>query len=164
MESERMHDHIDTLIKQQGDTSSSLLKIVDKLVDSNAQATKDAVRPIGTSCNTLQIGPKEEAPPVIDLPTADVIRAEGELEVSNDKTFRAKLDSVTLHTKACRVELADNPGRFIAGKITDPQLLIPENVYTLALHKQQSLELQGKTVTKEGEIKTIYISHARIVD
>lgn len=164
---ERLFNTIDGLIEQQGiqqeATRKDLVGIVHRLIDANQNAVRDAVRPIGKTCGSLQVGDTEAEAPIIDLATVDSIRAEGELDVDEEKTYLGTLDGLTLHTKHCRIELEGQEGKYTPGKITDPEILKDENLYTRALHERSKLRFTGKALlTKDGSVKTLYVSNAEI--
>ena len=49
----------------------------------------------------------------------------------------------------------------VVGKISDPVLLEPKNVYTNALNSQTGFSFSAKPVKKNGEIHRLYVSTAR---
>ena len=168
-EMSRLLGMVERLIEHQGIRDESarkdLVEIVHRLIDANQGAVRAAVHPVGKTCASLQVGKTEANAPIIDLPTVDSIRSEGELNVQDDATFRGRLDSVTLHTKSCKIELEEREGKYYSGKIMDPAILEEENKYTRSLHQGLLMEFTAKTLTtKDGDIKTLYISDAEIVD
>ena len=165
----RLLGMVENLIEQQGIRDQSarqdLVEIVHRLIDANQSAVRDALHPVGKTCASLQVGEIEANAPVIDLPTVDSIKSEGELFVEEDETYRGRLDSITLHTKSCKIELEEQEGKYYSGKIMDPEILEGKNKYTRALHHRLILQFTAKAlVTKEGDIKTLYISDAEVAD
>jgi hypothetical protein len=57
-----------------------------------------------------------------------------------------------------QVEGFDGP---VVGKISDPSLNTPNNVYTKSLNAQTPFEFSAKPVKRDGVIKTLYISDAK---
>lgn len=47
---------------------------------------------------------------LVDLPTADAIRAKGELEVTELRTIRLRVDGFVHHNKKLNVENPEKPG------------------------------------------------------
>lgn len=168
-EMDRLLGLVHNLIEQQGirdkGARKELVGIVHHLIDANQSAVLHALQPVGKTCASLQVGETEANAPVIDLPTVDSIRSEGELIVRDDKTYRGRLDSITLHTKSCKIELEEEEGKYYSGKMMDPEILEIENKYTKALHQGSILEFTAKALTtQDGDIKTLYISDAEITD
>lgn len=84
--------------------------------------------------------------------------------MQDDKTYRGRLDSITLHTKSCKIELEGQEGKYYSGKIMDPVILEEENKYTKALHQRSILQFTAKALTtQDGDIKTLYISDSEVV-
>ena len=77
------------------------------------------------------------------------------------KAMMAKLLGVDTTNGLCKVQLGED-GAVFRGKITDPALKLPQNVYTHALDTQQDIELMAKSVIKGGEIVNLYISDATL--
>ncbi len=166
---ERALDTIDKLVERQGIQNagirSDLVGIVHKLIDANQPAVRDALHPVGKTCTSLQIGDTEAGAPLIDAATADAIRSKEDLRVDDAKRYRGKLDSITKHTRSCKIELDDDEGHYTPGKITDPEILQVENTYTRALNEDKPIEFTAKALTTmEGVVKRLYISDAEIVD
>ena len=158
---------VGNLIEQQGirdeGARKDLVDIVHRLIDANQSAVRDALHPVGKTCASLQVGDTKANAPVIDLPTVDSIRSEEELIVQDDKTYRGRLDSITLHTKSCKIELEGQEGKYYSGKIMDPAILEEENKYTKALHQRLILQFTAKALTtQDGNIKTLYISDSEV--
>src|SRR5690606_29002084 len=97
---------------------------------------------------------------VVDEPMAEVMRSKENLEVGTQAEMPAILLGVDTVTGACRVELRDS-GIVARGKITDPSLKSPQNVYTSALDRKNVVILTAKPVIKDGEISKLFISDAR---
>lgn len=70
-----------------------------------------------------------------------------------------RVRAVNVDTGHCIIDV-EGVGERITGKITDPALDVPNNVYTTALNSQGPCVVQAKAVRKEGEIKRLYISNA----
>lgn len=168
-EMERAFDTIDNLVEQQGIQNAGirqdLVGIAHRLIDANQSAVRDALNPVGKTCSSLQVGNTEAGAPIIDAATADAIRSKEDLRVEDAKRYRGKLDSITKHTKSCKIELVGDEGRYTPGKITDPEIFGIENVYTRALNEDRPIEFTAKALTtEEGVVKRLYISDAEIID
>ena len=70
-----------------------------------------------------------------------------------------KISEVDIRTGHCIVDI-EGIGEQLPGKITDPVLGTPNNVYTRALNRHEGFTVQAKGVRKNGEIKRLYISNS----
>jgi hypothetical protein len=73
-----------------------------------------------------------------------------------------RIEGVFKTNGACKVRLLDD-NRIVSGKITDPALGQPHNVYTTALNEGASLHVVAKPVLKNDKIHRLFISHAEII-
>lgn len=124
---------------------------------------KDAVSPIGTSCNRM-VFPHDDGAVEIDLPMADVIRSKDKLEVGEMSTMRIRVDGFTHHNRQLKVRHPDEPGRFITAHVRDPAFEQAPNIYTEAATREAWLDVTAKPTLKDGRIHAIYIMDARIVE
>lgn len=145
------------------DERATLVALVERLAQANGSAMTNMVAPIGPSARTLTHFKGRPAEFVIDEPAADVIRAKGALEVLDETTMKVKIEAVDKISKTCKVVSEEWPGP-VKGKITDPALDTPENVYTHALDTATEILVTGKPVLKDGELHMFYISNAIAVD
>jgi hypothetical protein len=123
---------------------------------------RDAVAPVGKSSGPIDIGDAELSGSVtIDEASAEVLRAEEVLVVGDQQTFRVRFSAVDKSGKRCKVEIVGQEGRLIPGRITDPSLMVPDNVYTSSLNSETVAEVQAKPVFRDGTIRTLYISDGR---
>lgn len=167
-EMERSLDTIDKLVEQQGIQNAGIRKdlvgIAHKLIDANQSAVREALYPVGKTCSSLQIGDTEAGAPIIDAATADAIRSKEDLQVQEAKLYQGNIDSITKHTKSCKIELHGDEGHYTSGKITDPDIINAENVYTRALNEDKPIEFTAQAlITEDGTVKRLYISSAEII-
>ena len=81
--------------------------------------------------------------------------------MGDQNTYHARLFAVDKAAGTCRVEIEGmTAGKLIRGRITDPVLGQPGNIYTHSLDADQTVIVTAKPVIKEGEIATLYISNA----
>jgi len=133
---------------------------VDSLTDANRRSMVEIPAPVGRSCNKETVWVGSVSPTEIDEPTAQVLRSKEPLQVGDTATYEAVLEAVDTTNGSCKFTVSGD-GKQTKGKITDPALANPENVYTRALDTKRSVVLTGKPVTKDGKIVQIYISDAR---
>jgi hypothetical protein len=107
----------------------------------------------------MRVGRSEVLEPVvIDEPTAQALQAPDELVVGDTQNFSVRLLGVDTVTGACRVEVGEE---ILRGKITDPELQVPKNIYTHALDTRQVVTVTAKPVLKEEKISQLFISDAK---
>ena len=157
----RALDTVAGLAKEQGErdliAKQRLMEIIERLIDSNQPAVKNAVRPIGISCNRMSLGEGQDEP-TIDEPMADAIRSPEDLEIMDEKEYLIRLDGITLHTRSCKFEIVGQGGRYVNGKITDPAILQPDNPYTQSLNNHSEIMVRAKVTMKGDNPHLFYIS------
>ena len=122
-------------------------------------ASKEAVKPIGKSCENVKFGPDAlNLTTEIDEPTADVIRTSQELELSDMHEMTLNVDGYTHHNKKLKVAHPTIEGRFINADIRDPAIDIKPNAYTDAASTKSNIKVLAKIATSpDNEIQRIYI-------
>jgi hypothetical protein len=75
-----------------------------------------------------------------------------------------KVEGVFKTNGACRVRILNEDKRIVSGKITDPALEQPHNVYTAALDAGAALHVLAKPVFKDKKLHRLFISHAELID
>lgn len=155
---------VNGLLQANADSSSAhkrLIEILPALVDANANRMKDLVSPIGRSCNELKQFSRTKNEFSITEPEAAVIRSEQDLEVGDMAEYECTLIS-ELNTKTghCNLEI-EGVERIVTGKISDPTLKEPNNIYSQSLNDHTSFVCTAKPVLKDGEIHKLYISDAK---
>lgn len=116
-----------------------------------------AVRPVGPSVDNFKLNGSKAPPLLVDLPMADVIRAKGELEVTELQPIKLRFDGFVHHNKKINVEHPDHPGRFISADVRDPLFEKIPNPYTQAAAIKGTLSVQAKLGYRAGTLEKIYI-------
>lgn len=138
---------------------AQLMALVERLAQVNGSALTNMVAPVGNSARSLTHAKSEDAEYVIDEPAADAIRAKGVLEVLDAETIKVRIEAVDKIARTCKIVSED--WEFpVRGKITDPSIDTPENVYTKALDAATNVIITGKPVLKDGKLHMFYISDA----
>ena len=142
-----------------------MLEVFDRVIP----AARNAVAPVGPSCDSMTVGygePVLEAPKTfVDLPMADAIRSKVKLEVKDMETMRVRVDGLVHHNRQLKIDHPQEPGKFLNASVRDPAFDQPENVYLDALGRKGWLEVQAKPSTRpDGRIERLYILDARSVD
>ncbi|MDP2131159.1 MAG: hypothetical protein U0975_16155 [Erythrobacter sp.] len=130
-----------------------LFAITDRL----ANAAIRAVAPVGPSVDNFKLNGSKAPALLVDLPTADVIRAKGELEVTELQTIDLRVDGFVHHSKKLNVEHPEQPGRYISADVRDPLFESVPNAYTEAAANQSVLTVQAKLGYRAGALERIYI-------
>jgi len=138
-------------------------RLIDKfpaVADATRQAGRELVTPVGTSCRSMtQFADTAHAETVSEA-DAEVIRGDEEMEVDDMAQFTAtRISEINISTGHCILQVEGFPAP-VAGRITDPALKSPENVYTSALHHHTGLTIDAKPVRQREQVKRLYISHA----
>lgn len=144
--------------KAQMQNTRWLQKTMEKLLNVNRHSLREVPEPVGKSVRKMSVGIKDDATE-IDEPTAEVLRAKDQMEVGEMGEYVVTMEGVFKTNGACKVKL-DN-GVIVAGKITDPVLDQPGNIYTHALDRAEPLLVTAKPTMKDGEINRLFISNAR---
>jgi hypothetical protein len=134
-----------------------LFGLVHDLVNENRLPLREMPEPIGKSVRVIQIGRKD--PIIIDEPSAQVLRSREPLELGDDVEYDVAIEGVFKTNGSCRVRLLNN-NKIVPGKIADPALDKPNNVYTRALNEGGTLHVIAKPTLKHGKIHTLFITAA----
>lgn len=138
-----------------------LIGVIERLTTMNRTAMAEMATPIGLSCRSLthfQDTPNQQ---IVDEPMAVVMRSKEDLQVGAQIEIVGVFLGVDTVTGACRVLLSES-GEIKRGKITDPALKAPHNIYTAALNDKSLTTLSVKPVMENGEIAKLYVSDAKI--
>lgn len=134
---------------------------IDKISAQGAVPLRQLVKPVGSTCRQIEIGaPDDISPARIGEAEAQALSSREELSVDDTKEYRGVFDGVDTTNGNCkfRPEGSDDD---IVGKITDPALLTPKNVYTHSLDTKRAITIQAKAVTKDGKIVRLFISDGK---
>lgn len=131
-----------------------LLGVIDRLQPS----AKEFVAPLGRSCSTLKIGQGGDLPLLtVDEPTAEIIRAGKEMELSDMQEMTLRIDGFTHHNRKLKVGHPFHDGRYINADIRDPLFDESPNAYTDAAASKAEIKVLAKLATSDEEIQRIYI-------
>ncbi len=135
--------------------------IIDRLASENRAPLREVPAPIGRTVRLIEIGTKNEGV-VIDEPAAEVLRSRSDgLVVGDAKQYQVKIVGVFKTDGSCRIKLVDDD-KIVSGKIIDPALVTPHNVYTQALDKDLPLRVTAKPTFKDAKLHKLFISDASI--
>jgi hypothetical protein len=139
-----------------------LQKQVDVLSRRNAAPLKQLVNPVGSTCRQIEVGHEMPGAPsaLIGEAEAQALASPEELSVDDMREFRGIFDGVDTTNGICKFRVQGTEGD-IPGKITDPALILPKNVYTHSLDTKQAVTIKAKAVTRDGAIVRLFISDGR---
>lgn len=155
---------INAVTKTNDNMASLHARLIDTLPEL-AGATRNHgklfVTPVGRSCGQITQFSGTPFTVSIDEPEAEVIRGGPQLEVADMQQFICKrITEVNIQTGHCILEV-EGYDRPISGKINDPALSMPNNVYTRALNNKTPFQVWAKPVMQEGTIHKLFVSDAR---
>jgi hypothetical protein len=136
-----------------------LFRLVTGLVRENRRSLRDLPEPVGRTVRTMAIG--REDPIIIDEPIAEVLRSREGLELGEIVEYDVELVGVFKTNGVCRIKLLGQD-KVMLGKISDPALDQPNNIYTRALNEGGPLHVIAKPTLKDGELYKLYITSASI--
>ena len=138
-----------------------LRRMVEKLVEENRASLREVPDPVGRTVRRMQIG-GDQSGTTIEEPEAEVLRSYQPMAVGDTAEYDVKIEGVFKTSGACRIRLLDE-NRVVPGKITDPALEQPHNVYTRALDTTAPLHVVAKPVFKDQKLRRLFISHAEVI-
>ena len=137
-----------------------LQSLVDRLAVENRTALRELPAPVGRTVRTMQIGTSFQDA-TIDEPSAEVLRSRDLIDVGEAEEYDVKIVGVFKNNGISRVRLlSDNT--IVAGKIIDPVVDQPNNVYTTALNDDRPLRVTAKPTYKDGKLHKLFISDAML--
>jgi hypothetical protein len=139
-----------------------LQNMVTSLYNENRASIRQIPDPVGRTVRTLQIGNDPKMAAVIDEPSAEVLRSPDTLTLGEPISIDVSIHGVFKTNGACKVEILDE-GKIVSGKIVDPALEQPGNVYTKALNEGAMLKVVAQPTMKDGRIHRLFITSAKIL-
>ena len=149
----RANDNLATL-------NEKLIDTLPTLAESTRSHGKQLVKPIGNTCREIRQYSKTQEI-VIDEAEAAVIRGSSQMEVAEMQTFKCRrITEVNVKTGHCILDIEgfDKP---VSGKISDPAINTPNNVYTNALNESTGFSVVAKPVRMDGVVSKLFISDAK---
>jgi hypothetical protein len=161
---EKMHaDHHElAMVGQENDrnTHDQLFSLVGKLVDQNRGPLADMAAPIGKTADEIRQIAHNSEPIVIDAPIAESLRSPEEVTVGKNQVMRGTITALDLKNGTFKFEQEKTQVEY-RGKITDPALAVPQNVYSHALNTKNVISITAKpTIRENGEIHKLFVSDA----
>lgn len=166
-ESKNRKDVENLLIRSITQSNDNMASVHGKLIETLPtlagvlrNSARELVAPIGNTCKQIKQFSLTDFEVEITEPEAEVIRGESEMEVDDMQSFHCnRITEINVENGHCILDVEDYD-HLITGKIDDPVLKTPHNVYTKALDNQTPVIITAKPVKKEGVIYRLYISDA----
>lgn len=142
-------------------TRTQLIRAIDNLASQNRLALSDMAAPVGKTVDQIAQRPSRSEPIIIDAPVAEALRSPEEVIVGETEEYRGLVLALDTTTGAFKFKQEDS-GREFRGKITDPALLTPQNIYSHALDTKEPITVIAKpTIHEDGEIHKLFVSDAK---
>ena len=125
-----------------------------------AHSARQAVTPVGKSCDSVTLTDGFSDDKTIDEWLADEVREASAARAGNLEPMRIRVDGFSHHNQILKVVHPLEPGRFITARVLDPEFEATPNVYVEAAARRSSLDVMAKAVRKEGVIQMLYIMDA----
>jgi hypothetical protein len=155
---------INGLIKANDNLASLQSRLIDTvpvMADATRNHGKQLVAPVGASCRSIGQFRRTPAEFTIEEADAEVIRGDSKMEVDDMAQFKCiAITEINIGTGHCIVQVDGFDGP-LPGKINDPSISVPGNVYTRSLDSQAPFQITAKPVKRDGVVKRLYISDAR---
>ena len=153
---------IDKLIAELGANNDHavdrLSAIIEKMVVELKPSAKLAVAPIGNSCRTLTVKSGLRASVFDEVDKEQIMASEGD-EITDLMPFTVLITELDLERGTCKVHIeGEIEGKRINAVVTDPQLSISNNPYSLAFAAGEFIPVQAKALLREGEMVRLFIS------
>ena len=134
------------------------METLERMVRDLRPAAKQALTPIGGTCNTIRIGKKEYNSPELDIVDKEVVNEGPDIKVTDTDIHTVIISELDVKTGGCRVSYPDNIEHRYRGVITDPIVYLPNNAYANAMATQIVVTVHAKMTIKDGVINKIFIS------
>lgn len=155
-------------LSQNQELQGRLLETIDKLADGLAAASRQAMYPVGRSCQTVCIldQDKKETGIAADKAFKEYLEKNKEQVITKETSYTGRISELDRVTGACKVSLDDDPDDMrINGLISDPMLQVSSNPYVVAFANNDKLKFQAKAqLDSNGDLVKLFISDASVVE
>lgn len=158
-EMKALKESLNTAIVQLGrrDDSQRLIEAVEKMALALVPAAKQAVAPIGVSCETMKFGDGKEYHTTLNEDDRDVIYGEI-FDVSDEEEYRVLISEFDMKNRTCKISLKDDLMRRFSAKVTDPQAELANNKYVSAMNSKSIVTIKAKTKMVGDKIREFVVS------
>lgn len=152
----------ETTLRHQQKAQENLFKSIEHLTAQNNRALAEAATPVGKSVKTITQIHENIDPILIDAPIAEALRAPETILVGETRQYCGVFTAIDKNTGNFKFEEKGSQNKLL-GKITDPNIGIPKNIYTHSFDTATEVEITAKPTFKEdGELHKLFVSDAKI--
>ncbi|WP_142523964.1 DUF7946 domain-containing protein [Raoultella ornithinolytica] len=160
---------IEALGNKDKDTIEGLISVIDKMAGELRPSVRQAVSPIGNTCNKISVTSGQGfKPTIIDEDDKAIIDQLDDDEVIGLREYRIFLTEFDAHRMTAKVILeGDDSDKRISAQISDPSASKSENPYLISLSRFLSSGLSNDSavkVTAKASVRKGAISKLFIVD
>lgn len=152
---------LQTSLQTNSDTNAKLLATIEKMADALRPAAKQAVAPIGNTCQSISLG-TASSPRAVFLRQEDKDRltAPADTSIEGSRDYVGIISEMDMETGSCKVALeGDEAAPRIVAIITDPAGRVANNAYVRAMSEIRSIAFIAKAeIDHDGNIVRLYIS------
>lgn len=160
-EMELLAKALEQSMAQNKDTTDKLISTIDKMADGLVLANRQALSPIGTSCNSIYVmGQNREEFVSADVSLKEFFTRTQVQNIEAEREFVGIITELDRLTGACKITMdGDELEDRINGQITDPALTLSENIYVRAFSVGEKIRFRAKAQTNaDGEVVKLFIS------
>ena len=164
---EALEKAIEALGNKDKDTISGLISVIDKMASELRPSVRQAVSPIGTTCNKISVTPGNGfKPAVIDEQDKAVIDQLDDDEVLVLREYRIFLTEFDAHRMTAKVIIeGDDSDKRISAQISDPSASKADNPYLISLSRflstglshESAVKVTAKAAVRKGAISKLFI-------
>jgi len=160
-QNERYHEMVRATQDNDMRTRAQMLSVIQQLASQNRGSMSDMAAPVGKTVNEIRQLPTGGGPILIDAPIAESLRSPEQVTVGASQSYRGTFVALDTKTGAFKFE-ESGTGLEFKGKITDPALEIPQNVYSHSLDTKEPISITAKpTIREDGEVHKLFVSDAK---
>lgn len=135
-----------------------LAATIEKMAEELRPSARQAISPVGVSCETISIidTQTKQCYGTLNQEDKNAVATLTEKELTGIREFTVTLSEMDKEKATCKVTLPDIEHRLNA-IIADPAFEMPNNDYFTAFVSGKALTIQGKATIKNSEISKLYI-------
>lgn len=164
---EALEKAIEALGNKDKSTIEGLISVIDKMAGELRPSVRQAVSPIGTTCNKISVTTGGGyTPAVINEDDKAIIDQLDDDEVLGLREYRIFLTEFDAHRMTAKVILeGDDPGRRVQAQISDPSASRSDNPYLTSLSRfmshgvnaESAVKVTAKAAVRKGAISKLFI-------
>ena len=161
-----LKDSLDKAIHELGHRDESyihsLIELIEKMAIDLKPSVRSAVTPIGSTCDTFTIKSKSREDS-FSLKDKEIICKDVDNELTESRPFEVMISELDRFTGSCKITLPElDEGKRILGKITDPQITIKNNPYSIAFAAAEWISVIAKGQLEDGVLVKLFISDLNV--